>query len=445
MDDPHQGREILVVDGSAASREVLGRALEGELEAVRVTPCGSAEEALAHGDRRRFDLITTSLLLPDMDGLALCRRFRQLDHHLYTPVVVISGDADTRLLREGFAAGVTDYFDKGRGYHALGSFVRDLFERHAPLRGRALLVEDSRSAALALSRVLERHDLQVDHVATAEEAVANLRGRADHYDLVVTDFHLEGPFNGGDLLYALRAKYHFAHQALPVLVLTGDDDPRHHAEALRAGANDFVTKPPQEEVLMARVRSLLRTRHQYKTLRDQARQLESLAATDQLTGLYNKRSLYECGAAYLDDEARRAWALLVDLDHFKQVNDRHGHLTGDRVLAEVGGLLRERFADGLAARFGGEEFAVLLPAADHDAALQRAEALRREAEALAPCGIPITVSIGLAAAADHPGSDLEELLGHADRALYSAKQGGRNRVYQTVPAAEPVAVRPDFN
>ena len=435
-------KEILVVDGSAATREVLGRALEAELEGVRVTTCASAEEALAEGARRRFGLITTSLLLPDLDGLALCRQLRQQEHHLYTPVVVISGDADTRLLREGFAAGVTDYFDKGRGSRALGRFVRDLLERHAPLQGRILMVEDSRSAAVALTRTLERHELQVDHVTTAEAAITRLQ--ESEYDLVITDFHLEGAFTGGDLLYALRAKYHYAHQALPVLVLTGDDTPRHHADALRAGANDFVTKPPPEEVLMARVRSLLLTRHQYTTLRDQARQLENLAATDPLTGLYNKRALYETGAGYLEDaEAAAAWALLVDLDHFKRVNDERGHLVGDRILAELSGLLRQRFGDGLPARFGGEEFAVLLPRAEAAEALERAEGLRREAEAMRPQGVPVTVSVGLAAAADHPGSDLEALLAHADDALYRAKEGGRNRVVRAGGPAEAGAVTED--
>lgn len=427
-------KEILVVDGSAASREVLGRALEAELDGVRVTTCASAEEALAEGERRRFGLITTSLLLPDLDGLALCRRFRQMERHRYTPVVVISGDADTRLLREGFAAGVTDYFDKGRGSRELGRFIRELLERHAPLHGRILLVEDSRSAAVALSRTLERHELQVDHVTTAEAALTRLQ--ETEYDLVITDFHLEGAFTGGDLLYALRAKYHYAHQALPVLVLTGDDAPRHHADALRAGANDFVTKPPPEEVLMARVRALLLTRHQYTTLRDQTRQLQDLAATDPLTGLYNKRALYEMGAGYLEDaEAAAAWALLVDLDHFKRVNDEQGHLVGDRILAELGGLLKGRFGDGLAARFGGEEFAVLLPRSGSQEAVQRAEALREAAEALGPQGVPVTVSIGLACAADHPGSDLEALLAQADDALYRAKEGGRNRVCRTVGPA----------
>jgi two-component system cell cycle response regulator len=107
---------IMVVDGSSVSRAILGRILREELEGVEVTTCESGEEALALLKQQSFDLVTTALLLSDMDGLALSRSIRDTKQHHYTPVIVVSGDADVRLLKEGFEAGVTDYFDKSNGY-----------------------------------------------------------------------------------------------------------------------------------------------------------------------------------------------------------------------------------------------------------------------------------------------------------------------------------------
>lgn len=426
---------ILVVDGSSVSRAILTRILTEELTEAEVTPCASGHSAVTLLAKQRYDLVTTSLLLPDMDGLDLSRSIRRLGTNHYTPIVVVSGDADLRLLREGFEAGVTDYFDKSHGYRAFGDFIKSFVRRNACLVGRVLYVEDSRTTSTVITRVLEKYGLQVVHTPSAERALELLQndgGETDEhpFDLVITDFYLKGALTGGDLLHGIRAKHHYSQQELPVLVLTASEDEQTQIEVFHAGANDFVNKPIIEEVLLARVRSLLLIKHQYDALKQQAETMRWLAATDSLTGVRSKRYLLDHGEEYIRQPAHRpACAMLIDIDHFKRINDTLGHITGDHVLAALGDKLNASFSDSLVVRFGGEEFCVLMPRTTPEQGVERADALRREVQALQPADVPVTISIGLSSAADHPELPLTRLLALADKALYQAKENGRNQVY----------------
>lgn len=428
---------IIVVDGSAVSRAILTRILQEEVDNSEVFMCATGEEVLALLQNGKYDLISTALMLPDMDGLELSRKVRQSRTHSYIPIIVVSGDADSRLLREGFEAGVTDYFDKSQGYKVFGSFVRSFIQRHSGLMGHILFVEDSATAAAMVKKTLERQGLKVTHVTAAEEALALMdkvlaaRGSlTDEYDMVITDFYLVGELTGGDLLYAIRAKMHLSQQEMPVLVLTSTEDQHTQVEAFHAGANDFVTKPIIEEVLIARVRSLLLIKHQYNALKNQAEAMRWIAVTDSLTGVRSKRYLIDNGEEYINDPAHQpVWAMLIDIDHFKLINDTLGHITGDHVLAELGATLNNTFPDGMVVRFGGEEFCVLIPNTDTEQAIERAELLRQQIQSLRPTGVNITVSIGLASTAEHPNETLTRFLGLADKALYRSKETGRNRIH----------------
>lgn len=430
-------KRIMVVDGSTLSRELIIRQLEDVLEDHEVTACQNAHEALDRLADEQYDLITTAVVLPDMDGLMLCQHIRQSQNNHFTPVIVISGDDDSRLLKEGFAAGVTDYFDKSLGYRALGTFIKDFQERNSGLVGRVLFVEDSTTAATLTMRMLDKQGLQVVHTKTAEEAIELLdkaSANGEDFDMVITDFHLKGEMTGGDLLHTVRVKRHCSQQELPVLVITGNDDPQTQVEVFHAGGNDYVTKPLVEEILMARVRSLLLIKHQFNALKHQADEMRRVATTDGLTGVRNRLYMLDRGDAMISDAGQVPVAVfIIDLDHFKQINDGLGHLIGDHVLVAMGKLINETFPDGLNVRFGGEEFVVLLP---HTAdGRQRAEAFRAAVEQLKPQGVDISCSIGLTHSHDYPEADLNTLLGLADKALYAAKDAGRNRVCVTAPGA----------
>ncbi|MCG8079454.1 MAG: GGDEF domain-containing protein, partial [Candidatus Thiodiazotropha taylori] len=131
------------------------------------------------------------------------------------------------------------------------------------------------------------------------------------------------------------------------------------------------------------------------------------------------------GETFLNQQ-NDGWVIIIDLDHFKRINDTQGHLVGDQVLIAMGRLLNQLFQDGLPVRFGGEEFVVL---AHGDSMPGRCEAMRKAVEALKPGGVEVTVSIGLVAVEDHAEQDLNSLLGLADKALYAAKEAGRNRLF----------------
>jgi len=252
----------------------------------------------------------------------------------------------------------------------------------------------------------------------------------DSIDLVVTDFYLQGELSGGDFLHTLRCGRRYAHEELPVLVITGSGNSAIQADIFHAGGNDFVIKPVVEEAFISRLRSLMLNKKQFNLLRRQSEEMQRRASQDILTGVYNKRYLVERATQFLADAGNYpAWVVVVDLDHFKAINDQHGHISGDRVLQAVGTLLRGLFGDGdVIARSGGEEFVLLLKARTRAECLAQVEELRGRIEALKPEGLALTASIGLATNMDRAAAGYETILGEADRAMYRAKELGRNNV-----------------
>ncbi len=422
---------IMIVDRSEVARSIIAHILQKEMQNAYIVTCGSAEEALEYLHREKFDLITTALLLPGLDGLDLCHEVRKSDKQHSTPVIVVSSDADTRLLREGFSAGVTDYFNKSLGYRKLVEFIKDVSQRHAGLVGRVLYVEDSASTAKTTQSLLQNHGLQITHVTNAEEALDLLKsGCNEHetnFDVIFTDFFLEGPMTGGDLLYAIRTQLHLSRQELPVLVVTVQDNEACQADIFHAGANDFIMKPVVEEVLMARLKSLLLIKHQYNVLQRYSRDMYQLATTDALTGVKNKEYLFSDGPEYLKKQ-KKLCLMMLDIDHLEEINEQRGHLTGDHILHGVGHFLRGYFARQkvFLARFGGKKFTLLLGGYDAQAGLDVAEDLRQKILQLQPENVDISASIGLASLEGMEKPSLNALIANADNALHVAKEKGFN-------------------
>lgn len=253
---------VLVVDGSKVVRRLITRVLESELEGVQVVACADGAEARAALQGDVIDFVTIALRLPDMDGLELARYIREFVAQTYVPIVVVSGDVDARLRERTLGDDVTDYFDKSLGFHALADFIRGYVSPEGTAHGEVLYVEDSRVVALATRRMLERYGLTVLHVISVEDALALLdtaraQGRIGA-DVVLTDVTLKGELTGGDLLQRLRDGYGYSKGSLPVLVMTGDDNPDKQAALIRAGANDLVEKPVEERLLVTKLLFQLR-------------------------------------------------------------------------------------------------------------------------------------------------------------------------------------------
>ncbi len=425
---------IMIVDRSEVARSIISHILQKEMNDAYIVTCGSAEEALEYLHREKFDLITTSLLLPGLDGLDLCHEIRKSDKQHLTPVIVVSSDADTRLLREGFSAGVTDYFNKSLGYKKLVEFIKDVCQRHSGLVGRVLYVEDSLSTAQTTQSLMEKHGLYITHITSAEEALQLLKQAKDApldsnegFDIVFTDFFLEGQMTGGDLLYAIRTQLHYSRQEMPVLVITIEDNKSSQAEIFHAGANDFITKPVIEEVLIARIKSLLLVRHQYNVLQRYSKDLYQLATTDGLTGTRNKKYLLEEGKNLLSQQPQ-VCLMMVDIDHFEDLNQSQGHLVGDHILHKVGQFLNDYFMDrALVARFAGKKFTLLIPECTLERGKITAENLRCKFLDLKPEGFEISVSIGLTSSEGVTETTLTTLIADADNALHTAQKQGYNR------------------
>ena len=295
-------------------------------------------------------------------------------------------------------------------------------------RGRVVVVDDDAAQRRLLAMRLEDEGFEVRVFVTGEECLA--RAADFDPDVILLDINMPG-LDGIETCRRLKQLPEL--HAVPVVFITGqrDDDPT-TVEALHAGGNDFMSKDASQPVMLARLSCQI-------TINRAQRQLRKIAMTDELTGLFSRRFLFDSLRRTVKCATRAKQAviacLLCDLDHFKAINDKQGHIAGDEVLRRTAEVIRSctRESD-VVGRFGGEEFVVLLPDTDTDGAIVVAEKIRAAVEANGAT----TISIGVALLEPVPGdvlrqeAMLEELvrmiLHRADTAMYASKHGGRNRV-----------------
>ena len=250
---------IMVVDGSRVARKLIEQVLAKDVPGVTVISCETGEEAKAALQEGIVGLVTTALRLPDIDGLELAHYIREHAPQAYIPIIVVSGDAQERLVSRSFGDEVTDYFDKGLGFSALSAFIQGYVRPEPETGGEVLYVEDSKVVAMATRRMMEKHGLRVTHVISVEDALAHLdtareQGNIPGPDVILTDVYLKSGLTGKDLLERLRgAEYGYGKGLLPILVMTGDDNPANQSALLKVGANDLVQKPIEERLLITKL------------------------------------------------------------------------------------------------------------------------------------------------------------------------------------------------
>lgn len=304
-------------------------------------------------------------------------------------------------------------------------------------KAKILLVEDSKSQAKLAGDFLEKSGYEVIWVENAKSAIKT--AKTQRIDIILLDLVLPD-MSGNEVCRWLKLQEDT--KGIPIIMLTVKDDLNDKVAGLEAGADDYLPKPYNEIELNARIYASLRTKalqdelkKKNRQLEDLLRQVEIMAITDQLTGIYNRRRL----ATVLEKEFKRSIryktplsCLMIDIDHFKRINDRFGHHAGDMVIREIAQILAKNAREiDTVARWGGEEFIALFPQTEKEGAMQPAS---RILNTIAEHPFPeigderITVSIGIASVPD-PSIDTEEKLLHSsDIALYTAKKNGRNRI-----------------
>lgn len=296
---------------------------------------------------------------------------------------------------------------------------------------KILIVDDDDTSRSLVAKALEFQKYQVRQAESGAEAILVLNDWRPH--LILLDVNMPG-LNGLETLAHLRARDEY----VSVIFVSGNSRTEDVIKGLDAGADDYVCKPFEIVELLSRVRTQLRIKDLNDSLKKANDRLKELIDIDDLTGLFNMRSLYK-KLDYELDRARRynrsVSVLMMDLDHFKSVNDKNDHLFGSHVIKQVGAIIRENIRKvDFAARYGGDEYLVVLTEINLLGAKTFADRLRsRIAETEFKNelhSIRLTASLGLAIA--NPAEreiDARSLVRYADRALYSAKEHGRNQVY----------------
>ena len=445
---------ILVVDDIRTNIKVLEAKLTSEYYEV-ITAAGGPE-ALEAAVTQKPDLILLDVMMPGMDGFEVCRRLKADPETAHVPVIMVTalGDPEDRV--QGLSAGADDFLTKPVDDTAMFARVRSLLrvklmldelrmrERTSATLGvisppvpnvqedyasaNLLLVEDNPRDQLRLQRMIEGQ-FQIEMTADGAEALN--RARSKEHDAVVVSLALQNP-DGLRLCSQFRTTEETRN--VPILLLVGPADQKQLVKGLEIGVTDYVVRPIDRNEFIARLRAQVRRKRYQDRLRLHYQQSIEMAVTDSLTGLYNRRYMASHLETLLHQSVsqRDTSVLILDLDHFKQVNDTYGHQAGDDVLREIGNrIVRNIRGIDMACRYGGEEFVVLMPDTELGSAEVVAsrllQAIGGKTIATKTAGdLTVTCSIGCTASV--AGDTAETLLKRADDALYEAKNGGRNRI-----------------
>ena len=445
---------ILVIDDIDANVRLLEAKLTADYYEVLTATDGVTGLAIAASEQP--DIILLDVMMPGMDGFQVCRRLKEDPATRHIPVVLVTA-LDGRADRiAGLDAGADEFLTKPIEDIMLFARVRSLTRlkvvldelrdrensgrrvgvistaanRMAGSGGRVLIVDDNERQAQRLA-----NELAVEHRPVIEgdldKAHLTARGPVDLVILNTTARSFDG------LRFAAQLRSHETTRNIPILALIDPDDRSRAIKALDIGVNDVLARPIDPEELAARVRTQIKRKRYTDLLRSNLDQSLEAAVTDPLTGLHNRRYMsgqLDALVARAVRDGRPVSALLLDIDHFKKINDSFGHDAGDEVLREFAVRLASNVrAVDLPCRFGGEEFVVVMPETAIEDAERIAERIRLHV-AGAPFRVSngrevlsVTISIGVATTTG-PGDTPEHLLKRSDEALYEAKASGRNRV-----------------
>jgi two-component system cell cycle response regulator len=395
-------------------------------------------------------------MMPGMDGFEVCRRLKANPRTAHLPVVMVTALDQPADRVAGLEAGADDFLTKPINDIALITRVKSLVRLKTitdelmvrakstgmgfddmpdlagidGLGGRVLLVED-KAATIDRIRQALAHVHSLDIEGDPQEAL--FKAAETDYDLAIVSLTL-AQFDGLRLCSQFRSLDRT--RQMPILVIVDPDDNARLLRGLDLGVNDYLVRPVDRNEALARIKTQVRRKRFGDRLRDNMQTTMEMAITDGLTGLHNRRYLERHLSVLVQQAVARGKPLsllILDIDHFKAINDTHGHAAGDDVLREFSRRVRKAVRGiDLACRLGGEEFVVAMPDTDGALALLVGERIRQKIageafQAEVGATMSVTVSIGVASLAS--SSDTAQILmKRADDALYRAKREGRNRV-----------------
>jgi len=411
-------KNILVVEDS----KMFGHAVSAKIEAdlgYKPHLVTSFKEARAFFDRQEDGLFTAvlDLVLPDApQGEVVDAALKK-----NIPVVVLTGEFSESVREDFTSRDIVDYIVK-EGPQSLDQLVHTLRRLDANASVKVLIVDDARHARHTLRKLLVRHRFTVIEAENGIEALETLERHPD-IRVVITDYNMP-EMDGFELISRIRRTH--AMDQLAIIGVSGSGGSVMSARFLKKGANDFIVKPFCNEEFYLRI-------NQNVEMLEHIDSIRNAAIKDHLTGLYNRRYFFELGEKLFKNAQRKNFDIvlaMIDIDNFKQVNDRFGHAAGDEVLRHLSAIMGGRFrSSDLIARLGGEEFCVLAPSMSQDHCFEIFDTLRQTiaSDPVTVDGncINPTISIGLTTTL---GPTLEATLNHADQLLYQAKNQGRNRV-----------------
>ena len=407
-------QKVLIIEDSSTSLALLKKLVEkAGLKPVVATTLAEARHIFLHSDPEHYLCAIVDYHLPDApNGEAIDYAIES-----FIPTIVSTAklDADTR--NSVLAKDVVDYIPKENAQ--VFDYLMRLLSRLEKNKGIEVIVADpKRQNRTAMAALLRRHNFITLECATTED-VETLLGKHPNVKLLLIDSEVKGEL---PTQFVAHLRKTYSKETLAILGLSADENNLLSARFIKSGANDFVKKPFCHEELLCRIMLNIDLIEKVETIR-------RTANTDYLTGLPNRRHFFYTVDQYQQAPLSHQSVALIDLDHFKRINDTYGHDAGDAVLKAVARRIASHCADLVVSRFGGEEFCVYLPDLPSEAAIERIEALRQHI-ASKPVNfkdqmLPVTASIGLTTASS---TNVHEMLTRADKLLYQAKTGGRNQV-----------------
>lgn len=409
-------QKVLIVEDSRTTARLMAHNLKEQLE----LSCECAENMqqaleILRDNPSQFFLALCDLNLPDAPNGEVVPAILAQD----IPVVVVSAHFDEDIYKRLMLQGVTDYIVK-RTPDDMIYLMRVVSRLRANSGVEALIVDDSNLWCMQASGLLRRQRITAYTASNGLDALAILKEHPG-IRIVLADHYMPG-MDGIKLTAAIR-KTHTMDELAIIVISVGTDA---GAQFLRSGANDYVFKSSSFEEILCRIAMNL-------DIQDLISKNRALAERDALTNLLARRQFFseaQEAVAEARKDRRPMAAAMIDVDYFKQVNDRYGHLAGDIALRQLGGMLRDAFpAPYICGRYGGEEFCVIAPGIAKEDFAQKLENFRTSVSSkpvqIGALNIAIAISIGMA---EQKACDLEALIDAADSQLYKAMREGRYRL-----------------